>query len=257
MAMPFDVNLYHSLTAIGRLAPRLKWYLTAVVALGALNYPEEIPKLYTLLLSDHIPKPDQKSETSKMREGLTKVCGIHGAAKTGSALRALATATPPELADSTYHRAGDTREEAIRRGAENYSSIYDNIPGYDSDKTLNASPDYYHIVRGMGSSSNFWTIFLQYSSIPLVTELFYGHIFSFTGVLDNLETGQVVVAALLGIDCHEQARNHMLGMLMRGASHEDLVAIRSIVVSLAEHYGVKFKHPSMTIPILETSTVNQ
>lgn len=53
--------------------------------------------------------------------------------------------------DPTYHRNGDTREQATRRGAELYSKIYDNIPGYDSSKTLHASPDYYHIVRGTKS----------------------------------------------------------------------------------------------------------
>lgn len=78
---PFDPILYQTLVGIGKSAPRLKWYLTAIVALGALNYPEEIPKLYALLLSDQIPKPERKSETSKMREALTKVCGIQGAAK--------------------------------------------------------------------------------------------------------------------------------------------------------------------------------
>lgn len=55
--------------------------MTAVVALGALNYPEEIPKLYRLLLDAYIPEAEQKSETGKIREALTKLCGIMGAAK--------------------------------------------------------------------------------------------------------------------------------------------------------------------------------
>ena len=87
----------------------------------------------------------------------------------------------------------------------------------------------------------------------LLTELFYGHIFSFDGVLDDVETGQVIVAALLGIDCHEQARNHMLGMLMRGAALEDLESIKSIVISLADNFGVKFKNAPLIIPVLDTS----
>ncbi|KAF4762130.1 hypothetical protein HAV15_008013 [Penicillium sp. str.  len=234
MAGQFDVDFYHSLAATGKSAARVKWYRTAIVALGALNYPEEIPKLYQLLLTSYIPEADQQLETGKIRESLTKVCGIMGAAKTGSALRALATATPSELMDSTYHREGDTSKEAIRRGRELFSQIYERIPGYDLSKTLEASPDYYHIV----------------------TELFYGHIFSFNGVLDGFETGHIIVAALLGIDCHEQAHNHMLGMLIHGADREGLESIRSIVVSLANHYDVRFKNPPITIPDLSISVSN-
>lgn len=62
--------------------------------------------------------------------------------------------------DSTYHRAGDTREEAVRRGAEMYSSIYEHIPGYDSSLTMNASADYYHIVRGTPIPFSFFLSFL-------------------------------------------------------------------------------------------------
>lgn len=55
--------------------------------------------------------------------------------------------------DSTYHREGDTSKEAIRRGRELFSQIYERIPGYDLSKTLEASPDYYHIVTGTRKSS--------------------------------------------------------------------------------------------------------
>lgn len=84
MTDQFDVNFYHSLAATGESAIRFKWYRTAIVALGALNFPEEIPKLYKLLLDTYIPEADQKLETSKLRESLTKVCGIMGAAKVSS-----------------------------------------------------------------------------------------------------------------------------------------------------------------------------
>jgi hypothetical protein len=61
--------------------PRLKWYLTTIIALGGMNYPELIPEIYPILLRDHISEKEHESETRKIREGLTKVCGIWGAAK--------------------------------------------------------------------------------------------------------------------------------------------------------------------------------
>ena len=77
-----DAEFISSIAEVGAPAfPRFKWYLTAIVALGALNYPEEIPGLYRHLLQNYIPEAEQKSETKKILEGLTKVCGIQGAAK--------------------------------------------------------------------------------------------------------------------------------------------------------------------------------
>lgn len=70
------------LAEIGQpIGPKFQWYLTAVVGLGALNYPEEIPGFYLHLLEKYIPEHEHKSATRKIREGLTKVCGIQGAAK--------------------------------------------------------------------------------------------------------------------------------------------------------------------------------
>lgn len=115
--------------------PRLKWYLTTIIALGGMNYPELVPELYPILLKTYIPEKEQWNETRKIREGLTKVCGIWGAAKvymmcllvmdfftpsvsrcivsvtkttnlaqTGSATRQLFTATPEHLQDFTIYR---------------------------------------------------------------------------------------------------------------------------------------------------------
>ncbi|KAH8697926.1 hypothetical protein BGW36DRAFT_359696 [Talaromyces proteolyticus] len=152
---PFDHEFYNSLAQL-QPSSQFKWYQTAIVALGALNYPEEIPKLYSLLLDRYIPKGSRLNETRKIREGLTKLCGIMGAAKAGSSLRQLATAIPPELIELTHYRhhgdeiqrASDTQEMAIERGRNMHSLIYDNIPEYDERKTLHASPDYYYIVTG-------------------------------------------------------------------------------------------------------------
>lgn len=70
-----------SLAALQKPEYRIKWYLGAIVALSAVNYSEEIPSLYNILLKDYIPEDSHFDETRKIKEALTKVCGIHGAAK--------------------------------------------------------------------------------------------------------------------------------------------------------------------------------
>ncbi len=58
-----------------------KWYITAIVAVAGMNYSELIPELYKTLLAEYIPEDKHFSETRKLREALTKTCGIWGAAK--------------------------------------------------------------------------------------------------------------------------------------------------------------------------------
>jgi len=77
-----DQPFTDTLKTLGEPFPRFKWYLSVIVCLAALNYPEEIPGFYTLLLEKkYIPEAQQFDETRKIREALTKICGIQGAAK--------------------------------------------------------------------------------------------------------------------------------------------------------------------------------
>ncbi|KAL2821326.1 hypothetical protein BDW59DRAFT_164209 [Aspergillus cavernicola] len=64
---PFVAEFYNSLAQL-QPSSHLKWYQTAIVALGAPYYPEEIPTLYKLLLERYIPKESQFNETQKIRE---------------------------------------------------------------------------------------------------------------------------------------------------------------------------------------------
>jgi hypothetical protein len=76
-----DDQFLEELAALAAPHPKYKWYLSTLVALGAMNYPEEIPSLYERLLASYIPEDEQLSETRKFREAFTKLCGIQGAAK--------------------------------------------------------------------------------------------------------------------------------------------------------------------------------
>ena len=56
-------------------------YITAIVALSALNYPEETGPLYTRLLAEYIAPEDHVEQTRKIKEAVVKAAGLHGAAK--------------------------------------------------------------------------------------------------------------------------------------------------------------------------------
>ncbi|OQU97612.1 hypothetical protein CLAIMM_03514 [Cladophialophora immunda] len=206
---------------------RLKWYLTAIIALGGMKYAELIPELYKIVLDKYIADEDQMVETRKIREALTKVCGIWGAATTGTAIRQLLNATPEHLQESKCYRAGETHEMATQRGQEMIDSIYPKIPGYDLSLNAKGSADYTWIV----------------------TILFYGHVFSFMGILNKVETAQSIVAALLSTDCQEQARNHMMGMQFNGGTREEVQGVRAVVMAIAERLGVRGKQGRTAVEV--------
>ena len=78
-----DHEFIQQLAVLGGPYPRFKWYITAIVALSSLNYPEEIGPLYTHLLENYIEPKDHYEQTRKIKEALVKACGLHGAAKVG------------------------------------------------------------------------------------------------------------------------------------------------------------------------------
>jgi hypothetical protein len=84
-------------------------------------------------------------------------------------------------------------------------------------------------------------------------DLFYGRIFSFDLILDDVETGHVIISALIGIDCHPQLRHHMIGLLINGQTREQIEATRALCYKVADMLDVKFRHPPMPIPEIPSS----
>ncbi|KAL4806513.1 hypothetical protein BDV18DRAFT_159685 [Aspergillus unguis] len=224
-------QFYSQLAAAGEPYPRFKWYITAAVALSAMNYPEELGPLYTHLLEKYIPAEDHASETRKIKEALVKAAGLHGAAKTGNAMRELYRVTPGDLLDRTCYRENDIPpQEAYTRGDAFLKSLYRDVPDLNTedDFVRKCSPDYFY----------------------LVSRLLYPHIFSFDQILDKLESSQAIISSLIGSDCANQAKNHMKGMLWNGATREEVTAIRDTVVRIAQELGVKFKNGIIPVPEL-------
>lgn len=82
-----------------------------------------------------------------------------------------------------------------------------------------------------------------------ITGLMYGHVFSFVEILNVIESGQCIVAALLSTDCQEQARNHMYGMLVSGAKREEVQGVRAVVMAIADKLGVVGKQGRKAVDV--------
>jgi hypothetical protein len=84
-----------------------------------------------------------------------------------------------------------------------------------------------------------------------IVDILYGRIFSYDGILGDLETGYVIVSVLIGIDCHIQLRHHMKGMLYNGATRDELQELQDTMLELADMLGVKFRSKRGPIPTID------
>lgn len=129
----------------------------------------------------------------------------------------------------TFVRSYEDQETASKRGYALHARIYGRNPDFDVNATPAASPDYAFVVR----------------------DLLYGRVFSFDKILDDLETGYVIVSTLIGIDCQYQLRNHMKGMLYNGATREELQNLLDLCLGLAKRLGVVFRSEPRPVPSIE------
>jgi hypothetical protein len=163
-------------------------------------------------------------------------------------------------------------EAAYKRGDEFLKSIYRDVPGINTedDYVRKCSPDYFFLVSSKPSSPpppNPSLHAYTYIRVPLPIQsnsiffsvclgLLYPHIFSYTGILDKLESSQAIISSLIAIDCTAQARNHMKGMLWNGASRGEVTMVRDIVALIAERLGVRFKGGKGVIDVPELPDLN-
>ncbi|KAG8156827.1 hypothetical protein KVR01_013240 [Diaporthe batatas] len=227
-----DDSFFEKIDAVSSTDDKTRWYYCVIVNLAALNFPEVVPSVYERFSKRVMSTLDHDAQfktAQKLREALIKSCGIMGAAKTGTALRLLGTHIPKDLRDPVAHRAKEDQASASERGHAFHKRIYGRNPEFDYNASGDASPDYAFVVR----------------------DLLYGRVFSFDGILNDLETEYVVISALIGIDCQNQLRHHMKGALYNGATREDLQELYDVLLDLAERLGVKFRSEKREIPRID------
>jgi hypothetical protein len=51
----------------------------------------------------------------------------------------------------------------------------------------------------------------------------------------------VIIAALIGIDCHPQMKHHMIGMLINGVTREEIESTRTLCYRAAKSWVLRFE----------------
>lgn len=63
---------------------KIRWYMCVIVNLASLNFPELVPTIWDHMALHIFPSMSHNEKfkaTQKIRESITKACGIFGAAK--------------------------------------------------------------------------------------------------------------------------------------------------------------------------------
>ncbi|KAG5640061.1 hypothetical protein DXG03_001374 [Asterophora parasitica] len=70
----------------------------------------------------------------------------------------------------------------------------------------------------------------------------YGMTYGFTEILSPLETSYTLVAALVASDSLRQIQWHLDGARRRGATYEEIQAVRTISMEVASLSGIKWRN---------------
>lgn len=85
--------------------------------------------------------------------------------------------------------------------------------------------------RVMGGMRN------SYDDLGVVAELMYGHVFSNFEVLGERDTSLLLVAGLIPQNVNPQLKGHLKGALNNGATVEEVMAVREIVLKICGKAG--------------------
>ena len=75
--------------------------------------------------------------------------------------------------------------------------------------------------------------------LGVTARLMYGYLLSDLAVLNEVETSWVMLAGLVGLDCNAQLKGHLRGACNNGATREEVLAVREIVIMICEASGMK------------------
>ncbi|KAH3670365.1 hypothetical protein OGAPHI_000880 [Ogataea philodendri] len=190
-------------------AARNPWYLLVAICFTVQRKLDLLVDLVAFLLSraqDHSAKVDL---LASVREAIFTTGVLYGNPLMINALLHLRNSVDPHLLSDTPLRDPTVPvTELHHRGYTYFQSIY----GDETDQTLrllaSVHPDY------------------PYSALALI----FGPIFHFHGILTQTETSYCICAALIANNLPVQSLWHMKGALRLGASREQVLAVRQVVI---------------------------
>jgi len=153
----------------------------------------------------------------KIRDGLLKSALIAGFPKVINSLIKLKDVTPPELLDTDLQR--DVKlslTDYEKTGEAMFARFYGPTASNTQVLLDSAYPDLGYFSKVIG----------------------YGFIYGFLDYINDVETSYVLLASLVALDAPLQIRWHLDGARRNGATNDQVRAVRSMAIKIAEYAGV-------------------
>lgn len=85
----------------------------------------------------------------------------------------------------------------------------------------------------------------SYDDLGVVAELMYGHVFSNVEVLGARDTSLLLIAGLIPQDVSPQLKGHLKGALNNGATVQEVMAVREVVLRICKSAGMHINEASV------------
>lgn len=193
------------------------WYYVAAATFSVCNQPEEVPRIFDYMMDRTEGLEPQFQVAQKMREALLKSAALGGLPKSINSLTQLKNATPEQLREHTLQR---NKPLDPNRGASFFDAVYGKVARRILNQMSGAYPD------------------LGAYAINQV----YAPLLSFTDILGPKDTSLVVIACLIPQDVNPQLKGHLKGGLNNGATKEEIMSLRDMVMTICQWCGVTWKN---------------
>ncbi|KAF9484902.1 hypothetical protein BDN70DRAFT_871882 [Pholiota conissans] len=223
---PENLSLRGSTNLSEHQALKNPWYIVAAVAFSASNRPEAVPQVFEHVLEEMKSSPceeaDSKLLAQKLREAIFKSGLISGYPKAINALKSLHETMPEHLKDTVIRRNPNA---SLSEYETNGQTLWRTFYGEQADSVQglldSIYPDMGWFSRTIG----------------------YGLVYGHTDIISSLETSYTLVAALIAGDTPQQIAWHLDSARRKGATLEEIRAVREVSVRVAEFSGIQWRHP--------------
>lgn len=139
--------------------------------------------------------------------------------------------------NSLNHLKNSTPAHILAAPSPTHRRLSHSTPDTSSAEIINRGKTFFDKVYGKVSKRVMGGMQNSYDDLGVVAELMYAHVFSNVEVLGERDTSLLLVAGLIPQNVNPQLKGHLKGALNNGATVEEVMAVREIVLKICEKAG--------------------
>lgn len=144
---------------------------------------------------------------------------------------------PPQAINALNLLKNSTPAHILAAPSPTQRRLSHSNPDATSSQIIDRGNTFFDKVYGKVSKRVMGGMRNSYDDLGVVAELMYGHVFSNLEVLGARDTSLLLVAGLIPQNVNPQLKGHLKGALNNGATVEEVMAVREMVLRICERAG--------------------